>query len=51
MFARLMPHEGRFFTEGRARNIRGVAGNIVWVWIFTIPRAAFIAWLLATEYF
>ncbi len=32
----------------------GVAGNIVWAWIFTIPGSAFIAgvaWLLGTEYF
>ena len=32
----------------------GVAGDIVWAWIFTIPGSAFIAgiaWLLATEYF
>jgi PiT family inorganic phosphate transporter len=31
----------------------GVAGNIVWAWIFTIPGSAFIsavAWLLGTEY-
>ena len=32
----------------------GVAGDIIWAWIFTIPGSAFIAgiaWLLATEYF
>jgi PiT family inorganic phosphate transporter len=32
----------------------GVAGNIIWAWIFTIPGSAFIAgvaWLLGTEYF
>jgi PiT family inorganic phosphate transporter len=32
----------------------GVAGNIVWAWIFTIPCSAFIAglaWWLATHYF
>jgi len=32
----------------------GVAGNIVWAWIFTIPGSAFIAglaWWLATHYF
>jgi len=32
----------------------GVAGNIVWAWLFTIPGSAFIAgiaWLLGTEYF
>ncbi len=32
----------------------GVAGNILWAWIFTIPGSAFIAgiaWLLGTEYF
>jgi PiT family inorganic phosphate transporter len=31
----------------------GVAGNIVWAWIFTIPGSAFIAgvaWLLGTSY-
>ena len=31
----------------------GVAGNIVWAWIFTIPGSAFIAglaWLIGTEY-
>jgi len=32
----------------------GVAGNIVWAWIFTIPCSAFVAglaWWLATHYF
>jgi inorganic phosphate transporter, PiT family len=32
----------------------GVASDIVWAWIFTIPGSAFIAgiaWLLGTEYF
>jgi inorganic phosphate transporter, PiT family len=32
----------------------GVAGNIVWAWLFTIPGSAFIAgvaWFLGTEYF
>jgi PiT family inorganic phosphate transporter len=32
----------------------GVAGNIVWAWLFTIPGSAFIAglaWWLATHYF
>ena len=32
----------------------GVAGNIIWAWVFTIPGSAFIAavaWLLGTEYF
>jgi PiT family inorganic phosphate transporter len=31
----------------------GVAGNIVWAWLFTIPGSAFIAgvaWFLATAY-
>ena len=31
----------------------GVAGNIVWAWIFTIPASAFIAgiaWFLATQF-
>jgi len=32
----------------------GVAGNIVWAWVFTIPGSAFIAgiaWFLGTAYF
>ena len=32
----------------------GVAGNIVWAWLFTIPCSAFIAglaWWLGTHYF
>jgi len=32
----------------------GVAGNIVWAWLFTIPCSAFVAglaWWLATHYF
>ncbi len=32
----------------------GVAGDIIWAWLFTIPGSAFIAavaWLLGTEYF
>jgi len=32
----------------------GVAGNIIWAWIFHHPGSAFIAgvaWLLGTEYF
>jgi PiT family inorganic phosphate transporter len=30
----------------------GVAGNIVWAWIFTIPASAFVAgvsWWLGTQ--
>jgi len=49
---------GSIVGVGSSRNVSavrwGVAGNIVWAWIFTIPGAAFIAaiaWLLATEYF
>jgi PiT family inorganic phosphate transporter len=49
---------GSIVGVGSARNISavrwGVAGNIVWAWIFTIPGSAFIAgvaWWLATEYF
>jgi inorganic phosphate transporter, PiT family len=32
----------------------GVAGNIVWAWIFTIPASAFVAgvaWWLGTHLF
>jgi PiT family inorganic phosphate transporter len=49
---------GAIVGVGSAKNVSavrwGVAGNIVWAWIFTIPGSAFIAgiaWLLATEYF
>ena len=49
---------GSIVGVGSARNVSavrwGIAGDIVWAWIFTIPGAAFIAaiaWLLATEYF
>ena len=39
----------------RASAVRwGVAGNIVWAWLFTIPGSAFIAglaWWLGTHYF
>ncbi len=49
---------GSIIGVGSARKFSavrwGVAGNIVWAWIFTIPGSAFIAgvaWLLATEYF
>jgi PiT family inorganic phosphate transporter len=48
---------GSIIGVGSARNVSavrwGVAGNIVWAWIFTIPGSAFIAgvaWLLGTEY-
>jgi PiT family inorganic phosphate transporter len=48
---------GSIIGVGSARKFSavrwGVAGNIVWAWIFTIPGAAFIAgiaWLLGTEY-
>ena len=38
----------------RASAVRwGVAGNIVWAWIFTIPASAFVAavaWWMANEY-
>lgn len=49
---------GSIVGVGSAKNVSavrwGVAGNIIWAWIFTIPGSAFIAgiaWLLATEYF
>ena len=30
--------------NGRAASVRwGIAGNIVWAWIFTIPASAFVA--------
>ncbi|HKW37406.1 MAG TPA: inorganic phosphate transporter [Burkholderiales bacterium] len=48
---------GSIIGVGSARKFSavrwGVAGNIVWAWIFTIPGSAFIAgvaWLLGTEY-
>src|SRR6266446_1827635 len=49
---------GSIIGVGSARKLSavrwGVAGNIVWAWIFTIPGSAFIAgvaWLLGTQYF
>jgi PiT family inorganic phosphate transporter len=49
---------GAIVGVGSAKNVSavrwGVAGNIVWAWVFTIPGSAFIAgvaWLLGTEYF
>ena len=48
---------GSIVGVGAARKLSavrwGVAGNIVWAWIFTIPASAFIAalaWWLATHY-
>jgi inorganic phosphate transporter, PiT family len=48
---------GSIIGVGSARKFSavrwGVAGNIVWAWIFTIPGSAFIAgiaWLLGTAY-
>ena len=48
---------GSIVGVGSARKLSavrwGVAGNIVWAWIFTIPASAFIAglaWWLATQY-
>jgi PiT family inorganic phosphate transporter len=48
---------GSIIGVGSARKFSavrwGVAGNIVWAWIFTIPGSAFIAgiaWLLGTQY-
>jgi PiT family inorganic phosphate transporter len=49
---------GAIIGVGSARSFNavrwGVAGNIVWAWIFTIPGSAFIAgiaWWLGTKYF
>src|SRR6266571_2331668 len=49
---------GSIIGVGSARKLSavrwGVAGNIIWAWVFTIPGSAFIAavaWLLGTEYF
>jgi inorganic phosphate transporter, PiT family len=49
---------GAIIGVGSARNLSavrwGVAGNIVWAWIFTIPCSAFIAgiaWWVGTHYF
>ena len=49
---------GSIVGVGSARKLSavrwGVAGNIVWAWLFTIPCSAFIAglaWWLATHYF
>src|SRR5438105_4920478 len=49
---------GSIIGVGSARSFNavrwGVAGNIVWAWIFTIPGSAFIAgiaWWLGTQYF
>jgi PiT family inorganic phosphate transporter len=40
-------------AASNARNVRwGIAGNIVWAWIFTIPATAFIsaiAWWVGTK--
>jgi PiT family inorganic phosphate transporter len=34
-------------TARRASAVRwGLAGNIVWAWVFTIPAAAGIGWLV-----
>ena len=48
---------GSIIGVGSARKFSavrwGVAGNIVWAWVFTIPGSAFIAgiaWLAGTEY-
>jgi inorganic phosphate transporter, PiT family len=49
---------GAIIGVGSARSFNavrwGVAGNIVWAWLFTIPGSAFIAgiaWWLGTKYF
>jgi len=49
---------GSIIGVGSARKLSavrwGIAGNIIWAWVFTIPGSAFIAavaWLLGTEYF
>jgi inorganic phosphate transporter, PiT family len=49
---------GAIVGVGSARNVAtvrwGVAGNIVWAWIFTIPASAFIAaiaWWLGKQWF
>jgi PiT family inorganic phosphate transporter len=49
---------GAIVGVGSTRNVSGVrwgvAGNIVWAWIFTIPASAFmagIAWYLGRTYF
>src|ERR1041385_7336717 len=49
---------GSIIGVGSARKLSavrwGVAGNIIWAWVFTIPGSAFIAavaWLLGTESF
>jgi len=49
---------GSIVGVGSARSFSavrwGVAGNIVWAWLFTIPGSAFIAglaWWLGTQYF
>jgi PiT family inorganic phosphate transporter len=49
---------GSIVGVGSTRNVSGVrwgvAGNIVWAWIFTIPASAFvaaIAWWAATRWF
>jgi len=49
---------GSIVGVGSARSFNavrwGVAGNIVWAWLFTIPGSAFIAgiaWWLGTQYF
>ena len=49
---------GAIVGVGSARNVAtvrwGVAGNILWAWIFTIPASAFvaaIAWWLGKQWF
>ncbi|MDP9140928.1 MAG: inorganic phosphate transporter [Pseudomonadota bacterium] len=49
---------GSIVGVGAARNVNavrwGVAGNIVWAWVFTIPASAFIAgiaWWIGHHYF
>ncbi len=49
---------GSIVGVGAARNVNavrwGVAGNIVWAWVFTIPASAFIAgiaWWVGHHYF
>ena len=49
---------GSIVGVGAARNVNavrwGVAGNIVWAWVLTIPASAFIsgiAWWVGQQYF
>jgi PiT family inorganic phosphate transporter len=49
---------GAIVGVGSARNANavrwGVAGNIVWAWVLTIPASAFIsgiAWWVGQQYF